>query len=274
MKSFLASLIFLSFSALAYIPSADFIVSRTVKNSGQGVYQIKKDIQFPLADKTISITETWWTSGPDTLFLKAESLLFTQYFLYKNGKRFSFNSQGQMVSSTYSPFFIEPFFLYRNSQDFKSAILQKRLAPQTAFKKRPVFKNNQELAKWSEPYLSLSRFKGAVTYLLGFAAEDAQRPGIWIEQDRFIIRKIKLDSDVEVSVDTISELSRGLIYPKTMTYSWQTNSIQADLTRGDALKSGTEFFNESEFAKLANQNKELPAEYKNTVVEEFYKRFR
>lgn len=274
MKSILVFVSLLSFAVYAYIPSPDFIVSKTVKNSGQGFYQIKKDVQFPLADKTVSLTETWWVAGPDTLFLKVDGLLFTQYFLYKNGKKYSFNNQGQMVSSTYSPLFVEPFFLYRNSQDFKTALFQKKIAPQTAFKKRPIFKNNQELAKWSEPYLALSRFKGTVTYLLGFAAQDNQQPGIWIEQDRFVIRKIKLAADVEISVDATSELSRSLIYPKTKTYSWQTNSVQADLTRGDALKTGSEFFNESEFAKLANQNKDLPVEYKNTVIEEFYKRFR
>lgn len=271
----LNSILFLvCISANAYIPSPDFIIGKTVKNSGQGVYQIKQDLQFPLPDKTVSVTETWWVSGPDLQFVKIDGLLFTQYYLYKNGKKYSFNNQGQLVASANSPFFAEPFFFYRNSQDLKTALLQKKLAPAQAFKKRPTFKTKQELDKWNEPFLGLSRFKGSVTYVLGFAAQNSAQPGIWIEQDRFVVRKIKLSQDAEISVESVSELSKSLSYPKTKIYTWQNGSVQADLTRGDSLKSGTEFFNENEFSKLANQNRELPQEYKGSLIEEFYKRFR
>ncbi len=261
-------------TALAYIPSADFILSKTVKNSGQGYYQIKQDLVFSLPARTLSVTETWWVASADIQFLKVEGPLFTKYYLYRNGKRYTFNPQGQLSVTTTPPYFVDNFFFYRNAQDLKTALLSKKIAPQQTFRKRPTFKNDQEFAKWSEPFLALSRFKGIVAYALGYAAKDTDAAGIWVEQDRFVIRKIKLSSDVGVSVESVSELSKNLAYPKVKIYSWGTNSVQADLTRGDAVKNGTDFFKETEFAKLSSQQKEFPADVLNTSLDDFYKKFR
>lgn len=260
--------------ANAYIPSADFIVSKATKNSGNGPYQIQQDLTFSLPDRNLTLTETWWVAGPNLMFLKVDGLPFTQYYLYTGTKRMSFNSEKQSISSRISPFFLEPFFFYRNAREFKDALLQKKLTPAATFRKRPTFKNSQDLLNWEEPFLTLSRLNGVVTYLLGSPIKDANQSGVWFEQDRFTIRKIKIKTDAEITVDSISELSRSLTFPKNRSYSWDTHSVQSELIRGDSIKNIPKFTKETEFVGLASKVRPLPPELKGTVVEEFYLRFR
>jgi len=275
MKKLILMISLLPLLAYAYIPSADFIFSKVVQNSGKGVYQIKQELSFQARDRAVTVTETWWVQSENSMFLKVEGPLFTQYYLYKNGKKYFFNSDGKFVSSSLPKDFYENLFFYRASQSLKESLISKKIIPVQIFKKRPVIKNSKEPAPLvNEPYLKLSRFKGSVTFLMGQAAQNEQSPGLWVEQDRFLIKKVRFPSQAEVSADTYSELSRGLIYPKTQTVSWDKESVMIELSRADAINKGTEYLEESNFSKLANQNRPLPQDLTAGVVADFYKRFR
>jgi hypothetical protein len=265
----------LSVSTFAFLPSADFIFSKVVKNAGTGVYLVKQEVTFPTAQRNITVTETWWIQNDDLMFLKAEGPLFTQYFLYKKGKKYSFNSSGQMQSSNLPADFHESLFFKRSSQDLKDSLVYRKILPAQTFKKRPMIKTPKDvtdLAQISEPYLKLSRLGGTISYLMGYAATEEGAPGIWVEQDRFAIKKIKLPSKSEMTADSFSELSRSLVYPKSQKISWDNQYVQIELSRADALSKGVEFFEEEQFSKL--QNKPLPPEWAQSVVGDFYKRFR
>lgn len=273
----ITALIIGSFSAYAFIPSADFIFSRVVKNAGSGVYQIRQEVNFPTATRNITVTETWWIQSDDTMFLKSEGPLFTQYFLYKNGKKYSFNPNGGLQASNISPEFHEGLYFKRSSQNLKDALVARKIIPAQALKKRPMVKNpkdTKELANINEPYLKLSRLGGSISYVLGYAAQEDGAPGVWVEQDKFTLKKIKLPSKAETTVDSFAELSRSLVYPKSQKISWENQYVQIELSRADALNKGVEFFDEKQFAKLETQNKPLPPEWAQSVVGDFYKRFR
>jgi hypothetical protein len=276
MKKILATILFFPLFALAYIPSADFIFTKVVQNSGKGVYQIKQEVSFPTAERNITVTETWWIAGENLMFLKAEGPLFNEYYLYKNGKRYFFNSEGKFVASAIPKDFFENLFFYRYSNPLREALINKKILPAQIFKKRPVVKNDKDMnAIINEPYLKLSRLLGSITFLMGYAAQDEKAPGIWIEQDRFLIKKIHFPSDADFVADGFSELSRGLTYPKTQRISWENNqSAVIELSRSDALSKPTSFFEEPAFSKLAAQNKSMPQDASLAVVADFYKRFR
>jgi hypothetical protein len=266
-----------SLSSFAFLPSADFIFSKVVKNAGTGVYLVKQEVTFPTAQRNITVTETWWIQNDDLMFLKAEGPLFTQYFLYKKGRRYSFNSNGQVQASSIPADFHEGLFFKRSSQDLKESLVSRKLLPAQTFRKRPMIKTSKDvadLAAINEPYLKLSRLNGTINYLMGYAAAEEGAPGIWIEQDRFAIKKIKLPSKSEMTADSFSELSRNLVYPKSQKISWDNQYVQIELSRADALNKGVDFFDEAQFSKLQNQNKPLPPEWAQSVVGDFYKRFR
>ncbi len=271
------SAMLIGLSVYAYIPSADFIFSKVVRNAGSGIYQVKQEVSFPTATRNITVTETWWIQSDDTMFLKAEGPLFNQYFLYKKGKRYTFGSNGGVQSSSLPQDFHEAIFFKRSSEGLKNTLIAKKVMPAQTLKKRPIIKSQKEvkeLTELNEPYLKLSRLGGSINYVLGYAAQNEQDAGIWIDQDRFAIKKIKFPSKSEVIVDSFAELSRNLTYPKSQKISWDNQYVQIELSRADALNKGVSFFDESQFAKLENQNKPLPQEWANSVVGDFYKRFR
>ena len=276
-KLLFITLIIVSASAFAYIPSADFIFLKVVKNAGSGVYQVKQEVNFPTATRNITVTETWWIHNDDLMFLKAEGPLFTQYFLYKNGKKYFFGANGGLQSTSIPPDFHEGLFFKRNSQDLKDSLIARKIMPAQTLKKRPLIrtaKDTKDVAQVNEPYLKLARLGGTVSYVLGYAAHEEGAAGIWIEQDHFTIKKLKLSSKAEMSADSFAELSKSLMYPKSQKISWDTQYVQIELSRADGLAKGVEFFEESQFAKLENQNKSLPPEWAQGVVGDFYKRFR
>lgn len=277
-KAFLfITIALLSVSTYAYIPSADFIFTKVVKNAGTGFYQLKQEVSFPTAARNITVTETWWIGNDDLMFLKAEGPLFTQYFLYKNGKKYSFNPNGGLQSSGLPQDFHENLFFKRSSNDLKDSLILKKVMPAITLKKRPLIrtpKDAKDLAQINEPYLKLSRFGGTVNFVLGYAAQEDGAAGIWIDQDQFTIKKIKLATKSEMTADGFVELSRNLVYPKSQKISWDTQYAQIEFSRADALNKGVEFFDENQFAKLENQNKAIPQEWAQSVVGDFYKRFR
>ncbi len=271
------TLVILSVSTFAYIPSADFIFTKVVKNAGSGIYQVKQEVNFPTATRNITVIETWWIQNDDLMFLKAEGPLFTQYFLYKKGKKYSFGANGGLQASSIPADFHEGLFFKRSSQDLKDSLIQRKIMPAQTLKKRPLIKSAKEIkdvALINEPYLKLARLGGTVNYVLGYAAQEEGAPGIWVEQDHFTIKKIKLASKSEMTADTFAELSKSLMYPKSQKISWDTQYVQIELSRADSLNKGVEFFDENQFAKLENQNKALPPEWAQSVVGDFYKRFR
>lgn len=271
------AVVILSVSAYAYIPSADFIFTKVVKNAGSGVYQVKQEVSFPTATRNITVTETWWIANDDLMFLKAEGPLFTQYFLYKNGKKFSFNPNGGLQSSGYPADFHENLFFKRSSQGLKDSLIIRKIMPAITLKKRPIIKtakDTKDLAQINEPYLKLARLGGSVNFVVGYAAQEEGAAGIWIDQDQFTIKKIKLASKSEMTAEGFAELSRSLVYPKSQKITWDNQYVQIELSRADALNKGVEFFDENQFAKLENQNKPLPPEWAQSVVGDFYKRFR
>jgi hypothetical protein len=266
-----------SASTFAFLPSADFIFSKVVKNAGTGVYLVKQEVTFPTAQRNITVTETWWIQNDDLMFLKAEGPLFTQYFLYKNGKKYSFSPTGTVQASSIPADFHEGLFFKRSTQDLKESLVARKILPAQTFRKRQQIKTQKDvddMASINEPYLKLARLSGTVNYLLGYAALEDGAPGVWVEQDRFAIKKLKLPSKSEITVDSFSELSRNLVYPKSQKISWDNQYVQVELSRADALNKGVEFFEEAQFSKLENQNKPLPPEWAQSVVGDFYKRFR
>jgi len=107
----LITFIFIGISSFAYIPSADFIFSKIVKNAGTGIYQVKQEVTFPTATRNITVTETWWIQSDDLMFMKAEGPLFNQYFLYKKGKNILSAQMVVFKPLQYRPIFTKDFSL-------------------------------------------------------------------------------------------------------------------------------------------------------------------
>jgi hypothetical protein len=155
----------------------------------------------------------------------------------------------------------EKYFHSRHSEVLAQLMAQEKIAPATAYLSKPL-KSLKDFELTQESFLRLSRNGGVVTYAYGTPAipekTDETFPGLWIEQDQFLIRKIRLNSS-------------GLNFPKTRTIRW--GGQQATLqTLNVSLKNKTQYDN------FGSKTTSKPESFKllpnGAVIEDFYKRFR
>ena len=128
-----------------------------------------------------------------------------------------------------------------------------------------------------EKWVRYSRVDGVVTFALGEASnpeQEKQSPGIWIDQDQFVVRKLRLPSQVEVTADNYNQFARNLNYPRIRTVRWGSNSAVIHLISASARPaSAASAFQPGslEVAQKLDGLNNLPA--KDAVLE-FYSRFR
>lgn len=270
--------IFLSFLLLslpiwtqAYIPKASMILSRTAENGGKGSYLVEQEVQFSNGADTVAVRETWLIEGENNMRLQVvggkelKDLLFFQVN-YSNGLR---NQNGQSRKLTED--FIERYFYIRSSESFAQALVSMNIVPSGVLAKKPI-RNLKDAEYQPEPFVRLSRVGGVVTYAFGTTSETAtEKPGFWIEQDQFLIRKFRLPSMVEVSADRYNNYARGLSFPGTRTVRWdnQQVTIQTISVKAVGKEAAAAFSAKSNISKI--NLGQIPAA---NVIEDFYKRLR
>lgn len=271
MKSFVFfSILFLQISVLAYIPRTSMIISRMAENTGSGIYQIEQEVQFPNGSDTVTVKETWLIENENSMRLSAvggKDLkdLFSFQATYTGGNRQQ-NGQSKRVGED----FIEKYFHIRSADAYAQALISLKLVPSNVMAKKPV-RGIKEVDYQPESFIQLGRVGGVIAYAITPVADSAAlKPGFWIEQDQFLIRKFRLPSMVEVSADRYSPYARGLSFPGTRTVKWDNNqvTIQTLSVKGVGKEA------------IVNFNKNLPNKSNlgqvsaSAVIEDFYKRLR
>lgn len=273
------ALLFLLAPVFAYIPPARMILQRTAENSGSGVYAIEQEVQFNNGQDSLFLRESWLVENDRTLRVTVSGTKDLKdqiklQFIYAGGQRWSQNQSRE--SRRISEDFIEKYFNFRSTDQLASHLQHMKVLPDNAFAKKPLPKNLDTLKYEPVDYLRLSRTGGAMNYAFGFPSpvEGPLNPGIWIEQDQFLIRKIRLPSQAEITADNYNQYARGLNYPKVRTLRWGQNTVTIRLisvtsrpnTPASVFQPGSLDVS-TQLEGLANQ----PA--RNAVVE-FYSRFR
>lgn len=252
----------MSISASAYIPKAAMILSRTAENTGKGIYQIEQEVQFPNGADTVALKETWIVENENNMRVfvsgtKELKDLVSLQISYTNGSR--------------KEDFIERYFHIRSTDSLAQTLASLKIVPSTVLAKRAV-RLTKEADYQPENFVRLSRVGGVITYALGMVGDsEATRPGFWIEQDQFVIRKFRLPSQVEVSADRFENYARGLSFPGIRNVKWNNQQVTIQTISVKAV--GKEAL--AAFSTKATPNKinlgQLPAA---AVIEDFYKRLR
>ncbi len=270
--------ILLCLPSLAFIPPAAMILQRTAENNGQGIYLIELEVLVQTPTDTLALKETWLVENENSMKLLVSTnkdnrdvLLFSNS--YRNGHRQPLGDRTKGEDKKLDDEFIEKYFHFRNSHNMAENLVQMRIAlPEVLEKKKIV--NLKNYSYRSEDFLRLSRTGGVVTYAFGSASpalEEAAPPGLWIEQDQFVLRKIRLPSQVEISADKHSAFSRGLIFPKVRLVRWENKQIQINTL--SVVSKARDFF-PNFGAKVVSKSDLITTHPAWFLAEEFYKRFR
>ncbi|MES2855881.1 MAG: hypothetical protein V4692_08455, partial [Bdellovibrionota bacterium] len=134
------------------------------------------------------------------------------------------------------------------------------------------FNPNSKTPHAPEALVRLGRVDGVVAYVFGVPATgDESKPGVWIEQDSFLLRKFRFPTSAEVVASHHVTYDSALKLPKDRRISWDSNVVNVRVLSAKALPAAQAQKLLASTTLTANDAKEarLP-----DVAKEFYSRFR
>lgn len=265
--------------AVAYIPPPRMILQRTAENSGSGIYAIEQEVQFNNIQDSLFLKETWLVENDRTMRVTVSGTKDLKdqiklQFIYAGGQRWSQN--GNRESRRISEDFIEKYFNFRSTDQLAANLMQLQILPSNAFAKKPLPKNLDTLKYEPDEFVRLSRAGGVPNYAFGTPSpvDGTPNPGIWIEQDQFLVRKFRLPSQVEVTADNYNQYARGLNYPKIRTIRWGQNTVTIRLIGITSRPTNTANMFQPSSLDTATNLDGLNNQPARDVVIDFYSRFR
>lgn len=268
-------LIFLNL-CFAYIIPTKTILQKTTDNNGTGVYSIEQEVLFSINGETIPIKETWLIENEKTMRLTVKGLqdqLTIQYIYNGNTKYFLANQKMQMQ---FPDELIERIFQFRNYESFSQYLSQKKIIPTSTLEGANTEIKGKLTDYKPEPFVRLSRSTGVVNYAIGDKPENVEqkKPGIWIEQDQFVIRKFRWPTGAEVQAQNYSEYARRFRFPKERTITWDNKQVTIKVTNVSARNGSYAQLFQVASLDVKTQLEVLKDKPGYEIIKEFYSRFR
>ncbi len=272
--------LFISLQATAAIIPTRAILQKTSDNTGSGIYSIDQEVTFNIGEETLTVKETWLIESDRTMRLMASGTKelqngFRLQYLYNGGQKWSVN--GTRKSEAISGEFLEKFLNFRNPEYLANSLAQMQIIPPGSFSKKATGRTGADFKNEPEPWVRYSRTGGVVNYAFGTPAsadKEIGSPGIWIEQDQFVIRKLRLPSGVEMTADNYSQFARGLSYPRTRTIRWGSNSATIRLIGASTRPATAANLFQASNVDIPSKWDGLEDKSSKAAIREFYSRFR
>lgn len=261
MKTFISltivwSISLFSSALFAYIPPLDFILDKATATTGRQIISFDQDVFFKVGNEDAQISESWLVEGDRNLKVAANGKGF-----YKENVRFNalYNSKNRTmvqgknkISTVLTSDFFEKYLFVRSSDSFKNYL--------------------RDLGISSD--VRLARADGRVTYAIGVPSNEKLSPQIWIDQDEFIVRKIRLPSEAEITLSDFTAVGDDLYIAKTQKIKWAGVTVTVKVKNISTKPNATL---NSFYPQNFDANTELSFVNRTTltqVIEDFYKRFR
>lgn len=274
-------LLALPLASSAFILPTRTILQKTSDNAGSGIYAVEQEVQFSNGEDTLTLRETWLIDSDRTMRLtvtggKELQNSFKLQFLYTGNQKISL-AGGSKKTEKLSPDFLEKFLNFRSPEIMASTLAQLKIIPNSAYQKKPLAKEGNEYKHEAEPWVRFSRTGGVVNYALGQATpldKDISYPGIWIEQDHFVIRKLRLPTQVEMSANNYNQFAKGLSYPRSRTIRWGNNTVTIRLISASARPQAAVSLFQPNSLDTPTKWDGIASVPAKDVITEFYTRFR
>lgn len=250
---FLSAFIFAE-ATLASIPSSRTIVSRLARNSGRGVYVVDQEVRFS-GPEGLVLRERWLVQNAESMRLTVQGEKSGEYrydALYRDGRRTSttpallFSSDPAKTEPGRDPRtlnvgadFFEPYLYFRSSAKYIEYFIRSKILPPSAAGGRARITNINTYKPTPEVGVRLGRTAGTVAWVFGEPTPvDGKTafPGAWIEQDAFILRKIRLASQAEMSLSEHAAAGGGLKLARERTIVWRSNDPSVLEPRAATIK--------------------------------------
>ena len=199
------------FTAQAYIPQPDMVLSRLNRNQGAGWYKISQKITFL---ETSQFTQSFqfnevWQRGPNQAFVEITSSDYPKLkiqFLYREATKIWKDSKGKRQSHNNNQDSIESYFF---SEEMRPSWLEQTSS------------------------LYLDRALGVVNYVFSF-----QDKKLWVEQDEFVVRKIQMNPLFILRAYDYQAFPRGLFFPNRREVISPEYKVRLEYLKIEPLKKG------------------------------------
>jgi hypothetical protein len=266
--------VFLGLNSFAYIPPLKMILTRTAENSGSGLYNIELEVTFSDGSQESTVKEIWNVENERTMRVSVQGQKdlkgLNLNYLYLAGQRWAKKNQSKEQTKV-SEDFIERWQHFRNSELLQTALVAQGFIPEDAFNK----KDSKPKSVNEDSFLKIARTQGTVAYSIGDNKKnDPQSPRFWIEQDFFMIRKLRLTSGAELFMDNYKSFVKNLHYPRERTLKWGNNTVTIKTLTVLAKAGNPAQLFSQQFLDSNNQSDILYNHPLKNQIEEFYTRFR
>ena len=277
----------ISIETLSYIPSSDFILKEVIKNHGKGNYLIEQELIFSIEKTQKVVKETWYVNFTKAdqklqLYLLAKTENAHLERLYIDNIVYQKNDGKSLQRQKWPLEFIEPWFFTRSLKWLRGAILRHQMAGPSALNWNPTLltssqnksKSSQPLSSISMP-ISLSRDQGRIMYTY---QKEKGNSGLWIEQDKFVIRKLKLQTGVQILAWDYNDYVRSLKFPKHRLLISDNTSISIRVLKVTNLypqdKKLQQKTSLQSFRKSQTNITQWGKSKASSILKDFYSRFR
>lgn len=273
-----------STAAFAYIPPYWMIMSKTAEQHGKGIYTVDQDVIFQSAGEPLIVNERWTIAGENEMRVEITGRkqlkdLIRLTFVYDDGKRFYIDENGVRRAGKTNIDFFEPLFHFRFSKNIKATLVASKIAPSESLRSEPHKYSQKRPHAEAESFVRLARSGGVITYAVGTpspADTSSLTPGLWIDQDQFVVRKVRYPSQVTVNAKDYRSYTHGLMLPKEREVQFDNNTVTVVVNSVSALPNTPQTKARLSAGSLNfGENPNLAAVIPNeAVIKSFYSRLR
>jgi hypothetical protein len=251
---------FFSTQALAFLLPSKFILKKTTENNGKGGYFIEQTVNLRFPSGAITLQEVINLESENLITIQTRSQVDSPIKLdfvirYQNSKR-----DNGLTVRTLSKEFFEPILFSRNV-DF----LTKKV--EDIFQK-PLL----------EVPVRFSRFDSVVSFAFGKptpAESKSDLPGLWIEKDSFLIRKIRFSSEAYIEQSDFLSATKGFFIAKNKLIKWNQSEAIVQVSKVHEKNKSTILTKQLQVPTQTKfQIENLDSSDLAKSVKDFYERFR
>ena len=210
----LSLVLFVSHSAFAYILKPHTILNKTAENLGKGLYEFKQDLVLTQNGINIVVQEQWYITDAGIMFVNAKAPGFAYQAAYQNSQKiYRSNLQASSRKNLGSDFF-DTWFAQRSSAQLAKQMQQSNILNYNILNNPRSWLQAGKTVYQPDSNIKLSRAGEGPAYLFAMGkTNNTAQAAIWIEQDQFLIRKIRSTSGAEFTADNYEKAS-GVAWPK------------------------------------------------------------
>lgn len=246
-----------SSTAWTFVLPLDFVIKKNVAKTGRTSVAIEQEVTFKVGNDSLKTLENWVIEGDRNLKVSAvglepykENIKVNSLFNSKQKTQVVGKSKSQ---SQVSNDFFQRLMFIRSTDSFLQYLRELGISDK----------------------VRLSRADGRVCVAIGEPSQGENKsPQVWIDQDEFLIRKIRMPSGTEITFSDYVKAGEDFWIAKTQTIKWGGATATVKIKNFSTKNVGSlqQFYPQN-----FEQNTQLAFTESSPitqVVEDFYKRFR